>query len=94
MALTKRQKDFLDFLAGFLEKNGYCPSYEEIADGLNLASLATVHKHILSLESKHYLSSDEQVEEVTLKKKKLHLKDQMEEILRAYRQGHAHPAPA
>jgi hypothetical protein len=24
----------LDFLAGFLEKNGYCPSYEEIADGL------------------------------------------------------------
>jgi len=55
MALTKRQKDFLDFLAGFLEKNGYCPSYEEIADGLNLASLATVHKHILSLESKHYL---------------------------------------
>src|SRR5437870_613825 len=55
MALTKRQKDFLDFLAGFLEKNGYCPSYEEIAEGLSLASLATVHKHILALESKHYL---------------------------------------
>ena len=55
MALTKRQKEFLDFLAGFLEKNGYCPSYEEIADGLSLASLATVHKHILALESKHYL---------------------------------------
>jgi repressor LexA len=55
MALTKRQKEFLDFLAGFLDKNGYCPSYEEIADGLSLASLATVHKHILALESKHYL---------------------------------------
>ena len=55
MALTKRQKEFLDFLAGFLEKNGYCPSYEEIADGLSLASLATVHKHILALETKHYL---------------------------------------
>src|SRR5579862_9921277 len=55
MALTKRQKEFLDFLAGFLEKNGYCPSYQEIADGLSLASLATVHKHILALESKHYL---------------------------------------
>jgi repressor LexA len=55
MALTKRQKEFLDFLAGFLEKNGYCPSYEEIAGGLSLASLATVHKHILALESKHYL---------------------------------------
>ena len=55
MALTKRQKEFLEFLAGFLEKRGYSPSYEEIADGLNLASLATVHKHILALEAKHYL---------------------------------------
>ena len=60
--------------------------------------LASMHheldERLVRLESKHYLSSDEQVEEVTLKKKKLHLKDQMEEILRAYRQGLAHPAPA
>ncbi len=55
MALTKRQKEFLDFLAGFLEKKGYSPSYEEIAEGLNLASLATVHKHIMALEAKHYV---------------------------------------
>lgn len=55
MALTKRQKDFMDFLAGFLEKRGHSPSYEEIAEGMDLASLATVHKHILALESKHYL---------------------------------------
>jgi repressor LexA len=55
MALTKRQKEFLDFLAGFLEKRGYSPSYEEIAEGLSLASLATVHKHILALESKNYV---------------------------------------
>jgi repressor LexA len=55
MALTKRQKEFLEFLATFLEKRGYSPSYEEIAEGLNLASLATVHKHITSLESKSYL---------------------------------------
>src|SRR5260221_6483725 len=55
MALTKRQKDFLEFLAGFLEKRGYSPSYEEIAEGMDLASLATVHKHILALETKDYL---------------------------------------
>src|SRR5215831_17423038 len=55
MALTRRQKELLDFLSGFLEKRGYSPSYEEIAGGLGLASLATVHKHILALESKHYL---------------------------------------
>jgi repressor LexA len=55
MALTKRQKQVMDFIAGFLDENGYCPSYEEIAHGLELASLATVHKHISALEAKHYL---------------------------------------
>jgi repressor LexA len=55
MALTKRQKQVLDFIAGFLEENGYSPSYDEIAHGLDLASLATVHKHIAALEAKHYL---------------------------------------
>lgn len=55
MALTRRQKDVLDFLARFVEDNGYSPSYEEIAAGLSLASLATVHKHIAALEAKTYL---------------------------------------
>lgn len=55
MAITKRQKDVLDFLAAFVDKHGYSPSYEEIAEGLSLASLATIHKHILALESKGYL---------------------------------------
>jgi repressor LexA len=55
MAVTKRQKQVLDFVAGFIEDNGYSPSYEEIAQGLNLASLATVHKHISTLETKQYL---------------------------------------
>jgi repressor LexA len=55
MALTKRQKDVLDFIADFVEENGYSPSYEELAHGLKLASLATVHKHIQALESRNYL---------------------------------------
>src|ERR1700722_16021898 len=55
MALTKRQKEVLDFIADFVEDNGYSPSYEELAQGLQLASLATVHKHIQALESRNYL---------------------------------------
>jgi repressor LexA len=55
MAITKRQKDVLDFIIGFVEENGYSPSYEEIANALDLASLATVHKHITALEEKKYL---------------------------------------
>jgi len=55
MALTRRQKEVLDLIAAFVADHGYCPSYEEIARGLGLGSLATVHKHISALERKHYL---------------------------------------
>lgn len=55
MALTKRQKQVLEFIAGFLDENGFSPSFQEIARGLNVSSLATVHKHISALERKKYL---------------------------------------
>jgi uncharacterized protein YdcH (DUF465 family) len=41
-------------------------------------------ERLVELESKHYLSDDEHVEEVTLKKRKLHLKDRMEAMVRHY----------
>jgi repressor LexA len=56
MALTRRQKDVLDFIAGYQVDNGFNPSYEEIARGLKLSSIATVHKHISALAKKNYLS--------------------------------------
>jgi uncharacterized protein len=60
--------------------------------------LATQHHdldaRIHDLTARHYLSAPEQLEEVTLKKRKLHLKDQMESILRRYSHasGAAHAA--
>jgi len=56
MALTRRQKDVLDFIDNYQVQNGYNPSYEEIAHGLKLSSIATVHKHISALAKKNYLS--------------------------------------
>lgn len=55
MALTRRQKELMELLNNFISRHGYSPSYEEIASGLGLASLATVHKHIQALEAKQYL---------------------------------------
>ena len=55
MAITRRQKEVLDFLSGFTTRNGYSPSYEEIAAGLQLRSLATVHKHVTNLQTKGLL---------------------------------------
>ena len=44
---------------------------------------------IHQLSDQHYLTDSEQVEEVTLKKQKLALKDQMEEIARMYADRHS-----
>lgn len=55
MAITRRQKEVLDFISSFTQRNGYSPSYEEIAHGLGLRSLATVHKHITNLHNKGML---------------------------------------
>ena len=55
MAVTRRQKEVLDFIAGFVERHGYSPSFEEIARGLSLKSLATVHKHVTNLQTKGVL---------------------------------------
>ena len=59
-----------------------------------LHSLSTQHHELddrlHQLSRKHYLSEPEQVEEVTLKKKKLQLKDRMEDLMRRHRVDHTH----
>lgn len=51
--------------------------------------LSVIHRQLddrlHELESKHFLSDSEQIEEVTIKKRKLQLKDRMEDIIRRYR---------
>jgi len=55
MALTRKQKRVLDFLISFINRHRYSPSFEEIADGLRLNSIATVHKHLQTLEKKGFI---------------------------------------
>jgi repressor LexA len=55
MALTRRQKEILDFIESFLDAHGYSPSFEEIAAFFQYRSLATVHEHLSNLEAKGYI---------------------------------------
>lgn len=52
MALTRRQREILEFLKDFISSNGYSPSLEEIAAHFGLSSVATVHKHVQHLLEK------------------------------------------
>lgn len=66
-----------------------------MANDVRFAELANTHgeyeRRLVELAALHYPSAQEQMEEATLKKKKLFLKDQMETILRRYKeQGAGH----
>jgi repressor LexA len=58
MALTKRQRQILDYIESFIDAYGYSPSFEEIASYFGYNSLATVHEHIQNLAQKGYLKKD------------------------------------
>jgi repressor LexA len=58
MALTRRQKELLDYLKEFITDRGYSPSLEEICQHFGLASKATVHKHLQNLEEKGLIRRD------------------------------------
>jgi repressor LexA len=53
--LTKRQREIYEYIRGFLEREGYAPSLEEIGAHFGLSSVATVHKHVQNLVQKGLL---------------------------------------
>ena len=53
--LTKRQKEVLDFITRFVDEKGYSPSLMEIGENFGLTSVATVHKHVTTLQQKGFL---------------------------------------
>src|SRR5262249_8786327 len=50
--VTRRQRQVLDYVQGYLRRHGYSPSLEEIGRHLGVTSLATVHKHLTRLEGR------------------------------------------
>jgi len=57
-ALTDRQKEILRLISGYIEEKGYPPSYQEMADRLNIKSKFAILKHIDALVTKGYLEKD------------------------------------
>ena len=53
---TKRQKEVLDYITRYVTKNGYKPSYQQIARHLGVSSKAGIARHIQALESQGLIS--------------------------------------
>ncbi|HEY1645588.1 MAG TPA: hypothetical protein VGF75_04375 [Candidatus Saccharimonadales bacterium] len=52
---TKKQRELLNYIEGFITEHGYSPSYREIMTGLNYNSVATVALHINNLMKRGHL---------------------------------------
>jgi repressor LexA len=52
---TKKQRELLSFIDGFIKGNGYGPSYREIMRALDYKSVSTVATHIDGLIARGWL---------------------------------------
>lgn len=50
--LTRKQKETYDYIISYINKNGYSPSYPEIAEHFSLSSTATVYENVMQLVNK------------------------------------------
>jgi repressor LexA len=60
--LTKKQAEVLAHIRQHLSREGYAPSYREIADHFGLSSPATVHGHVQALVEKGMINVGEEGE--------------------------------
>lgn len=59
ITLYKRQRQIVDFIAQYIQKNGYSPTLQEIANAIGVSSLATVHEHLQALQRKKVIKKYE-----------------------------------
>ena len=52
---TKKQRELLNFIDGFIKGNGYSPSFREIMRALDYKSVSTVAMHVNGLIARGWL---------------------------------------
>lgn len=53
--LYPKQRQVLEYIEEFIDKNGYAPTLTEIKKFLGVSALSTVHEHLQKLEEKGYI---------------------------------------
>lgn len=57
MPLTPKQKEVLEYIERYIDRNDYSPSYREIGKAFGFSSVSTVSNYVESLKSKGHLNS-------------------------------------
>ena len=52
---TKRQNQLLTYLKKYIERRGYSPTYQEMADEMDVSSVATIFDHLKELAKKNFI---------------------------------------
>lgn len=77
VTLYKRQRQILDFISQYIQRNGYSPTLAEIAQALGVSSLATVHEHLETMEKKGVIKRREgTVRSIEITEKEMALRSQ------------------
>jgi SOS regulatory protein LexA len=58
-ALTKKQREVLDFINQYIEKYNISPTIEEIRKKLKVKAVSTIHEHLQLLKEKGYINKDQ-----------------------------------
>lgn len=53
--LTRAQKRVFDFIEDYMDEHGVAPSFDDIKDGVGLASKSVVHRHVQTLIQKGWI---------------------------------------
>lgn len=59
VTLYKKQRQIVDYISQFIQKNGFSPTLSEIATAIGVSSLATVHEHLQALIKKKIIKKYE-----------------------------------
>lgn len=53
--LYPKERQVLEFIAQYIQRHGYAPILSEIADGIGVNAVSTVHEHVMNLVKKNYI---------------------------------------
>lgn len=56
VTLTERQKSVFEYIKSYIKRNGFGPSFHEIAAGIGIKSVSTVNKHVYAIADRGWIT--------------------------------------